>query len=80
MYGEGNGTPIQYSCLENPMDRGAWWAAVHVVTTESGKDSEDFVVLNNNKGFPPPTPWASILDLDLLNKMKFYWATTFKLP
>ena len=31
-YGEGNGTPLQYSCLENPMDRGAWWAAVHGVT------------------------------------------------
>ena len=27
--GEGNGDPLQYSCLENPMDRGAWWAAVH---------------------------------------------------
>ena len=30
--GEGIGNPLQYSCLENPMDRGAWWAAVHVVT------------------------------------------------
>ena len=30
--GEGNGTPLQYSCLENPMDRGAWWAIVHGVT------------------------------------------------
>ena len=30
-FGEGNGTPLQYSCLENPMDRGAWWAAVHGV-------------------------------------------------
>ena len=29
--GEGNGTPHQYSCLENPMDGGAWWAAVHWV-------------------------------------------------
>ena len=29
--GEGNGTPLQYSCLENP-DRGAWWAAVHAVS------------------------------------------------
>ena len=29
--GEGNGTPLQYSCLENPMDRGAWWAAIHGV-------------------------------------------------
>ena len=25
----GNGTPLQYSCLENPLDRGAWWVAVH---------------------------------------------------
>ena len=31
-HGEGDGTPLQYSCLENPMDRGAWWAAVHGVT------------------------------------------------
>ena len=30
-YGEGNGTPLQYSCLENPMDGGAWQAAVHGV-------------------------------------------------
>ena len=29
--GEGSGTPLQYFCLENPMDRGAWWAAVHGV-------------------------------------------------
>ena len=31
IFGEGNGTPLQYSCLENPMDGGAWWAAVHGV-------------------------------------------------
>ena len=30
--GEGNGTRLQYSCLENPMDRGAWWAEVHGVS------------------------------------------------
>ena len=30
--GEGNGTPFQYSCLENPIDRGAWWAIVHGVS------------------------------------------------
>ena len=30
--GEGNGSPLQHSCLENPMDGGAWWAAVHGVT------------------------------------------------
>ena len=27
--GEGNGNPLQYSCLRNPMDRGGWWATVH---------------------------------------------------
>ena len=31
----GNGNPLQYSCLENPMDRGAWWATVHGVAKES---------------------------------------------
>ena len=31
---EGNGTSLQYSCLENPMDRGAWWARVYRVTEE----------------------------------------------
>ena len=30
--GEGNGNPLQYFCLENSMDRGAWWATVHGVT------------------------------------------------
>ena len=30
--GEGNSNPLQYSCLENSMDRGAWWAMVHGVT------------------------------------------------
>ena len=30
--GEGNGNPLQYSCLENPMDRGAWWDTVHGIT------------------------------------------------
>ena len=34
--GEGNDNPLQYSCLENPMVRGAWWAAVHgVVQSET---------------------------------------------
>ena len=33
LIGEGDGTPLQYSCLENPRDRGAWWAAVHGVAT-----------------------------------------------
>ena len=35
--GEGNGDPLQYSCLGNPMDRGSWQATVHGVTKESDK-------------------------------------------
>ena len=31
IFGEGNGSPLQCSCLENPRDRGAWWAAVYGV-------------------------------------------------
>ena len=34
--GEGNGNPLQYSCQENPMDRGAWWATVHGIAKELG--------------------------------------------
>ena len=33
--GEGNVYPLQYSCLENPMDRGAWWTIVHGIAKES---------------------------------------------
>ena len=42
--GEGNGNPLQYSCLENPMDGGAWEAAVHGVT-ESWTQLSDFTIL-----------------------------------
>ena len=35
--GEGNGNPFQYSCLGNPMDRGAWWATVHGVAKKSDR-------------------------------------------
>ena len=47
--GEGNGNPLQYSCLENPMDRGAWLATVHGVTR----------VGHNLATQPPPPPLGS---------------------
>ena len=42
-FGEDNGTPLQYSCLENPMDGGAWWAAVHGVA-KSWTQLSDFTL------------------------------------
>ena len=47
----GNGTPLQYSCLENPMDRGAWWAAVHGVAKGRTRLSD----------FPFPFPYMALL-------------------
>ena len=38
--GDGNGNPLQYPCLENLMDRGAWWAAVHGVTKSQARLSD----------------------------------------
>ena len=63
--GEGNGKPFQYSCLENPMNRGAWWAAVHRDSVQSDTTENDLAAaaaetkkkmyvggkhLNDNKG------------------------------
>ena len=39
-YGEGNGNPIQYSCLDNSMERGAWWTIVHGVTKSQTRLSD----------------------------------------
>ena len=38
--GEGNRCPLQYSCLENSMDRGAWWATAHVITKSQTQPSD----------------------------------------
>ena len=43
--GKGNGSPLQYSCLENPMDGGAWWATVHGIT-KSWTRLSDFTSLH----------------------------------
>ena len=46
--GEGNGNPLQHSCLENPMDGGAWWATVHGVA-KSRTRLRDFPFFKSNK-------------------------------
>ena len=43
--GGGNGNPLQYSCLENPMDRGAWWATVHGVAKSQTQLSNEHYLL-----------------------------------
>ena len=50
--GEGNGNPLQYSCLENSMDGGAWWATVHGVTKSRTRLHEVSVVSVNIYGWP----------------------------
>ena len=40
LFGEGDGTPLQYSCLENPMDGGVWWAAVHGIAKSQTRLSD----------------------------------------
>ena len=42
--GEGSGNPLQYSCLENPTDRGAWWATVHGVAKSQTRLSDSTTV------------------------------------
>ena len=47
--GEGNGNPLQYSCLENPMDGGAWWATVHGVAKSRTQLSDFTFTFHFNK-------------------------------
>ena len=56
IFGEGNGTPLQYSCLENPVDGGAWWAAVHGVT-KSQTQLSDFTSL---RGSPAISAYSAV--------------------
>ena len=53
--GEGNENPLQSSCLENPMDRGAWWATVHEFAKESVVTNElnNFSLLASDKNLKP---------------------------
>ena len=47
--GEGSGNPFQYSCLENPMNRGAWWATVHGVAKSWTRLSESHLRKKESK-------------------------------
>ena len=61
--GEGNGNPLQYACLENPMDRGVWQDTVHGVT----RVGHDLVTKP-----PPPLPYTSGKYHVLVKELKVY--------
>ena len=65
--GEGNGNPLQYSCLENPMDRGAWWATVHGVTK-----GRHYWVTNTFTSHEMPTAYITLSGLNKKKKLFFY--------
>ena len=58
--GEGDGTPLQYSCLENPMDSGALWAAVHGVTRSRTRLSDFTFAFMHWRRKWQPTPVFSL--------------------
>ena len=59
--GEGNGNPLQYSCQENPMDRGTWRAIVHRVT-KSQTRLGDFTFLLSMTAFPVSQNWEIVTE------------------
>ena len=77
--GEGNGTPLQYSCLQNPMDGGAWWAAVHGVAKSRTRLSDFTFTFTHWRRKWQPTPvflpwesqgWGSLVSCRLWGRTK----------
>ena len=70
--GEGNGNPVQYSCLENPMDRGAWWATVHGIAKSQTRLS-DFTSLTNIWLFVTPRTLRVLQWVTISFSREFSW-------
>ena len=65
--GEGNGNPLQYSCLENPMDRGAWWATVHGVAKSQTRLSDfTFTFTQGSVDFTLQNAWLWVRDYTII--------------
>ena len=72
--GERNGTPLQYSCLENPMDGGAGWAAVHGVAKSRTRLSDFTFFLSLSKvGEGGGTDWE--IEIDIFTLLCIKWVT-----
>ena len=69
--GEGNGNPLQYSCLENPMDRGAWCTIVHGVTKSRIRLSDFTEYLMRNTGLDEAqTGIKTVGEISIISEMQ----------
>ena len=73
--GEGNDNPLQYSCLENPMDGGTWWATVHGVTKSWTRQSDFTFTFKQN---PKQHQMKKIFFL-VMKKLRIYFLNKFKI-
>ena len=58
--GGGNGNPLQYSCLEDPMNRGAWWAIVHGVAESDRTEWPALLYVTSHRRYTPGRIWFSL--------------------
>ena len=79
--GEGNGNPLQYSCLENPRDKGAWWAAVYGVAQSQtwlkrlSSSSSRFAIAFLPRSKHPLISWLQSLSIVILDPPKIKFVT-----
>ena len=76
--GEGNGTPLQYSCLENPMDRGAWKAAVHGVAEGQTRLSDFTFTFHFHALEKEMAAHSSVLALENPRDGGAWWAAVYE--
>ena len=75
--GEGNGTPLQYSCLENPMDGGAWWAVVHGVAKSRTRLSDFTFTFHFHALEKEMATHSSVLALRIPGTGGAWWAAVY---
>ena len=75
--GEGNGTPLQYSCLENPMDGGGWWAAVHGVAKSQARLSDFTFTFHFHALEKEMATHSSVLAWRIPGTGGAWWATVY---
>ena len=79
LQGEGNGNPLQYSCLGNPMDGGAWWATVHGVTN-SWTQLSDFTFTFHFHALEKKMATHSSIVAWRIPGMGAWWAVVYGVP